>query len=169
MELECSGACWCENPMRAVLPDGANPPVMHAGKNSAKPIETLGRRLAERFAVPLGEARERSAGGTRPRHSSVTPWKGQNPREHPADQPAKPKLVARNSRKGQSPETAARCSGLVFRTENKHCGKQHVGSFQRKRLEYLLGGESSEGTNPMSAVGMRQGRHGPGGRKPSRG
>jgi len=49
--------------MRAVLPDGANPPVMHAGKSSAKPIETLGRRLAERFAVPLGKARERSAGG----------------------------------------------------------------------------------------------------------
>jgi hypothetical protein len=144
------------------------PPVMHAGKNEARSIDTLGRRDVD--GTPSNrEARERSAGGNSAKAFVLMPWKGANPREQPAFQLAKPMLIARNSREGQNPEAAVRRSGSVFRTESKRRDERHVGSFQRRRAEYLLGGESSVGGNPMGAVGMRKGRHGPGGSKPSRG
>jgi len=117
---------------------------MHAGKDEARPIDTLGRREAD-GTPSLRKARERSSGGNPGKAFVPKPWKGANPREQPAHQPAKPMLIARNSRKGESPEAAVRRSGSVFRTERKRRGERYVGSFQRRRSEYLLGGESSEG------------------------
>jgi hypothetical protein len=111
--LECVGSRRCGNPMRVVL----SWPSRLAG--AARRDEVV----ADRYSVaplrpPYGvvqEARERSPGETPVKAIARMPWKGQNPREQPAVGTLNPCWRARDSRKGQSPETAACGAGPPLR------------------------------------------------------
>lgn len=58
---------------------------------------------------------------------------------------ANPPPVARDSRKGQSPETAARWAGPPLRRRDYRREKRYVGASAPKGGGYLPAGESSEG------------------------
>ena len=59
-------------------------------------------------------------------------------------------LAARDSRKGRSPETAARGAGPALRRRDNRRVKRYVGPSARKRGGYLPRGESSEGRIPRA-------------------
>jgi hypothetical protein len=61
-----------------------------------------------------------------------------------------PASAARDSRKGQSPEAAARWAGPALQRRENRREKRHVGSPARKRGGYLPRGESSEGRIPRA-------------------
>jgi hypothetical protein len=61
-----------------------------------------------------------------------------------------PASAARDSRKGQSPEAAARWAGPALQRRENRREKRHVGSSARKRGGYLPRGESSEGRIPRA-------------------
>lgn len=75
-------------------------------------IDTLRRRRGESWLVRRREARERRPGEGPAKAVVVNALKGKNPGEYPAVDRAKPAAAARNSRKGESPETAADRAGL---------------------------------------------------------
>jgi hypothetical protein len=75
-------------------------------------IDTLRRRRDESWLTRRGEARERRPGEGPVKAAVANALKGKNPGEYPADDRANPAAPARNSRKGQSPETAADRAGL---------------------------------------------------------
>jgi hypothetical protein len=60
----------------------------------------------------------------------------------------KPVAVARDSRKGESPEAAVRWAGPARWRGSNRRRKRHVGASPRRRGGYLSGGESSEGRIP---------------------
>jgi hypothetical protein len=69
--------------------------------------------------------------------------------------------------KARKPRTAGPARGFSEGTSGGGNGRRVQAG--RERLEYLSGREGSEGRNPRSAAGMKQGRCGLGGRKPPRG
>jgi hypothetical protein len=75
-------------------------------------IETLRRRRDESWLIRRCEARERRSGEGPAKAVIGNTLKGKNPGEYPADDCANPAAGARNSRKGQSPGTAADRAGL---------------------------------------------------------
>jgi hypothetical protein len=75
-------------------------------------IDTLRRRRDESWLTRRCEARERRPGEGRAKAVVGNALKGKNPREYPADDHANPAAAARNSQKGQSPETAADRAGF---------------------------------------------------------
>jgi hypothetical protein len=75
-------------------------------------IDTLRRRRDESWLTRRCEARERRSGEGPAEAVVVNALKGKNPGEYPADVRANPAAAARNSRKGESPETAADRAGL---------------------------------------------------------
>jgi hypothetical protein len=108
------------------------------------PIETPRRRRAP--AVRLTTAKR--VGGVRAkpgRGFRRDTLEGRNPREQPVAGALILCLVARDSRKGQSPETAARWAGPSLRRRDNRREKRYAGSSARKRVGYLPRGESSEG------------------------
>jgi hypothetical protein len=82
---------------------------------SWRPIDTLGRRRKRRFIAGFAKARERSLGEGPDKVSGGTPWKGRNPREHPAVGELTPRPSARDSRKGQNPGAEACWAGPPLR------------------------------------------------------
>jgi hypothetical protein len=79
-----------------------------------EPIETLGRRQVGRLR-PMCEARERRPGEILAKVRCRETLEGRNPREHPAVGVLITRSVVRDSRKGQSPGTAAYWAGLPLR------------------------------------------------------
>jgi hypothetical protein len=75
-------------------------------------IDTLRRTHDESWLTRRCEARERRSGEGPTKAIVGNTLKGKNPREYPAIDRANPMAFARNSRKGQSPETAADRAGL---------------------------------------------------------
>jgi hypothetical protein len=101
-------------------------------------------------SIPEVEAAKRVGGArvkARTRFSPENP-KRAKPKGASSGRRAKPRLIARDSRKGQSPETAARWAGLPLRRRDYRRVKRYVGSSARKRGGYLPRGESSEGRIP---------------------
>jgi hypothetical protein len=75
-------------------------------------IETLRRRRDESWLIRRCEARERRPGEGSAKAVVGNALKGKNPGEYPVSSRANPAALARNSRKGRSPETAADRAGL---------------------------------------------------------
>jgi hypothetical protein len=73
---------------------------------------------------------------------------GRSPWEHPAAAVLKARRSARDSRKGESPETAARRAGPPLRRVEKRRVKRYVGPSRWKRRGTFRRGEGSEGRIP---------------------
>jgi hypothetical protein len=131
-----------------------------------RPNETLKRRGG--IVRCRREAHERTLGEIPAKVFVVGP-KRRKPKGAASGRRAKHRSLARDSWKGQSPETAASRAGPT------PAGVWYIGlptvsgsfqfemdwiPFERGRLRRV---------NPMSAAGMKQGRHGFAGSKPSRG
>jgi len=112
-------------------------------------IDTPGRRQPP----PPGAGWIKRAGGvrakSRTRHSPENPRRVK-PKGAASARQVNPRPVARDSRKGQSPETAARWAGPPLRRRDNRRVKRYVGSLLRKRGEYLPRGESSAGRIPRA-------------------
>jgi hypothetical protein len=65
-----------------------------------------------------------------PRRSEEEPWKGKSPGEQPATAVCNSRVVARNFRRGQSPETAACRAGSALCREQRQ-EKRYVGANRR--------------------------------------
>ena len=141
-------------------------------------IEPTGRRLRLRGAGGLQSALlqvPKHAGGAwagaRARCSADCLGKDESPREYPA----RPALTASGEQgtlgrvKARKPRLVGPTLGLLGARGKSSQGNGRRVHPGRKRLGVLSGGKHSEGRNPRSAVGMKQGRRGLGGRKPPRG
>jgi len=130
------------------------------------PIETLRRRRPGESAR-TGKVRERRQGEI-PAKVFVEALERRNPGEHPAVGVLTTRSVARDSRKGQNPGTAAcragPCSGAGIPTGETVCG-----FFGSETGRIPSGRRKLRRVNPKSAAGAKQNRHGTAGRKPSRG
>jgi hypothetical protein len=102
---------------------------------------------------PSGAGWAKRAGGvrakSRTRHSPANPSRAK-PKGAASGRQVNPRPVARDSRKGESPETAACWAGLPLRRRDYRQVKRYVGSLPRKRGEYLPRGESSAGQIPRA-------------------
>jgi hypothetical protein len=102
---------------------------------------------------PSGAGWAKRAGGvrakSRTRHSPANPSRAK-PKGAASGRQVNPRPVARDSRKGQSPETAACWAGLPRERRDYRQVKRYVGSLPRKRGEYLPAGESSAGRIPRA-------------------
>jgi hypothetical protein len=102
---------------------------------------------------PSGAGWAKRVGGVRAksriRHSPENPTRAK-PKGAASGRQVNPRPVARDSRKGQSPETAARWAGPPLRRRDNRREKRYVGSLPRKRGEYLPRGESSAGQIPRA-------------------
>jgi hypothetical protein len=70
---------------------------------------------------------------------------GQSPWEQPAADTLNACRRARDSRKGRSPETAAREAGMPLRRRVQSREKRYVGAFRRRRLDTLREGKAPKG------------------------
>jgi hypothetical protein len=108
-----------------------------------RPIDTPGRRRC-RSQDRFREARGRSLGVSPARPLPAYP-KRAKPKGATSGRRTNPAAAARDSRKGESPEAAARWAGPLLLQREYRRVKRHVGASPRKRGGYLPGGESSEG------------------------
>jgi hypothetical protein len=103
--------------------------------------------------VPVTCRRGKRVRGDRAKSRPTLPpdaLKGRSPREHPAVGVLIPRPAARDSREGQSPETAASRAGLPLRRGVYREEQRYVGPPRRKRAGHLSGGEGSEGRIPRA-------------------
>jgi len=120
-----------------------------------------------RVTSPGGKARERRQVEILA-EAFVEALEGQNPGEHPAVRVLKPCRVARDSRKGRNPGTAACQAGLHFGAGIPTGGT--VGGFFRSETGWIPSGRRKlRRVNPRSAAGVKKNRRRTVGRKPSRG
>jgi hypothetical protein len=94
---------------------------------------------------------------------------GANPKGAASGGRPKPASVARDARKGQSPEAAASRSGLLLASGNNGWRNGTWVLPDGNVPDTLQAEEAPKGQNPTGAAGTKQGRHGLGGRKPPRG
>jgi hypothetical protein len=132
-----------------------------ADRNSGAPVGS----------IPEIEATKR-VGGVRvkPRtRLSLADPKRAKPKGAASGRRVKPRPTARDSRKGQSPGTAARWAGPALRRRDYRRVKRYVGPSapETRRIPSERG--KLRRANPMSAAGVKQNRHGLGGSKPPRG
>jgi len=111
-----------------------------ADRNSETPAVLV---LVTGTAKRVGGARAKTR--ARPRPGSPRRVK---PKGASSGRRAKHRPVARDSRKGQNPEAAARWAGPSLRRRDYRREKRQVGAPPRKRGGYLPRGESSEGRIP---------------------
>jgi hypothetical protein len=121
-----------------------------------------GRKACQR------EARGRSTGESPGKVPAVSPERAK-PKGASGGHRTNPAAVARDSRKGQSPEAAARWAGPPPRRREKPTGKTARGCFRPETWRIPSERRKLRRANPMSAAGMKKGRHGLGGSKPPRG
>jgi len=165
ISFERSRVIRCQNPARV-----ASSVFRFSGDRmgrGSKQSETPGRRRP--VARSAGQARGRKHGRNPVRRFVPRNPKRAKPKGAASGRRTNPAAGARDSRKGESPEAAARWAGPAQQRGSNQREKRQVGSSPRKRGGYLPRGESSAGRNPRSAAGTKQDRHGRGGRKPPRG
>jgi len=144
--LERSGSCWCENPRRVV----PSVPWL-AGESGGAKRESARLRGAGRVGCEAGTAKR--VGGVRAKSRARFPPaypRRAKPKGASSGRRTNPASVARDSRKGQSPETGACWAGPSLRRREHRLVKRYVGPSMRKRVGYLPRGESSEGRIPRA-------------------
>jgi hypothetical protein len=137
-----SGAHRYQNPARVVLPARLACRAAWSepgrGRSILRGAGGAGRKTDA--AKRVGGARAKPQARLLPAYPKRAKPKGASSGRHTNSVP-----VARDSWKGQSPETAARWAGPSPRRRDYRRAKRYVGPSPRKRGGYLLGGESSEG------------------------
>jgi hypothetical protein len=144
-------------------------PVTFDGWARRRPIETLGRRRARELAPAFREARERSPGGSPARSLAERTLEGEKPTGASSGRRANPMLGCQGLAGGSKPRSRGPSfwPGVSHRVSRRD--KRQVGASPVVTPGIPSGRRMLRRVNPMSAVGMKQDRHGLGGSKPSRG
>jgi hypothetical protein len=138
------------------------------GKVKPRPIDTPRRRRPAVVRPPSGKR----VGGAWAKSRARPRLEG--PRRVKPKGAASFRLInsvpeTRDSRKGQSPEAAARRAGPPLRRRDNRREKRHVGPTAAETRWQPSGRRKLRRVNPKSAAGVKQNRHGLGESKASRG
>jgi len=146
----CSGTDRCGNPTRVASAISVSLPA-DRGRGETRVDRYSGTPLGQ---PPPGVAREKRVRGRRVEARQglrEMPWKGQNPREPPAVGVLNTCSSARDSRKGQSLEAAARWNGLSRKRRDDRREKRHAGSsWAVTSADTFREGNASKGAIPWA-------------------
>jgi hypothetical protein len=122
--------------------------------------------------IPPGagwQARERRPGGISVKALAGRPWKGGNPGEHPASRRANHAPARKGLSEGSKPRSRGLAGRVVAPATAVPAGETAGGFFRAETRRKPFERGKLRRVNPRSAAGTKQGRHGLGRSKPSRG
>ena len=133
-----------------------------ADRNSGTPVERIPPEA-------LDEACERRAGGIPVKALVGRPWKGKNPGEHPAGRRANHASASKGLSEGLKPRSRGLAERVVTPVTARPSRETAGGFFRTETFRKPSERGRLRRVNPRSAAGTKQGRHGFGRSKPSRG